>query len=116
MLHTVTTGLCTVVPVPVGNCVGTWFVSFVWRSNGIHTLQRSLSLCRGPRELSARGIAAMSGPDDRPRLAIIDRLIECQDLAGREQGRHLFEPGARSILVAPKSEVLYTLVAQVVHV
>jgi hypothetical protein len=33
MLHTVTTGLCTVVPVapvPVGNCVGTWFVSFVW--------------------------------------------------------------------------------------
>jgi len=29
MLHTVTTGLCSVVPVPVGNCVGTWFVSFV---------------------------------------------------------------------------------------
>ena len=28
MLHTVTTGLCTVVPVPVGSCVGTWFVSF----------------------------------------------------------------------------------------
>ena len=31
MLHTVTTGLCTVVPVapvPVGNYVGTWFVSF----------------------------------------------------------------------------------------
>ena len=37
-------------------------------SNGIHTLHRSLSLCRGPRDLSARGIAAVSGPDDRPRL------------------------------------------------
>jgi hypothetical protein len=36
--------------------------------NGIHTLHRSLPLCRGPRVLSARGIAAVSGPDDRPRL------------------------------------------------
>jgi len=43
------------------------------------------------------------------------RLIECQDLVGREEGHHLFEPGARSILVAPKSEVLYALAAQVVR-
>jgi hypothetical protein len=31
-----------------------------------------------------------------------------------KEGHHLFEPGARSILVAPKSEVLYALAAQVV--
>ena len=57
-------------------------------------------------------------PVDRATVgyAIIGRLIECQDLVGREEGHHLFEPGARSILVAPKSEVLYTLAAQVVRV
>ena len=64
MLHTVTTGLCTVVPVPVGSCVGTWIVSFVCWDDGF----RSPSLCRNPRDPSARGFAAVPGPDDRPVL------------------------------------------------
>jgi len=54
-------------------------------------------------------------PETNPVIETPVRLIECQDLVGREEGHHLFEPGARSILVAPKSEVLYALAAQVVR-
>ena len=72
--------LCTVIPVPVGSCVGVWFVIACVGDAFVLRLCHSSSPSRGQRDPYARGIAAAPGPVDRPaiflfvvRVALIGR-------------------------------------------